>query len=81
MAGLSLYRDQVLVADANMLSANLVTTLTPFRPLNDTMTWAFIADDAVMKKVSPAVIYNWGIAAPTVQAVLGGAPAGSLSGN
>lgn len=48
IASLEMYRDQVSILAG--LSANLMTTLLPFRPLNDSTLWTFIADDALMRK-------------------------------
>jgi len=80
VAGQSLYRDQVKIIDG-LLSPTLITTITPFRPLLDTTIWAFIADDAVMRKASTTLVRNWGIVAPTeappVTATLGGTLSGA----
>ena len=59
----SVYRDQTNIING-LLSANLFTTLMPFRPLNDTAIWAFIADDAVMRKDNGTVVRTWGLTAP-----------------
>lgn len=79
VAGQSLYRDQVSILAG--LSSNLVTTLLPARPLNDTTTWAFIADDATMRKDNGTALRTWGIVAPTVEATVAAGAAGALSGN
>ena len=63
VAGTSVYSDSTKIIDG-LLHANLITTLAPFRPLNDTTTWAFIGDDAVMRKADGTTARNWGIAAP-----------------
>jgi hypothetical protein len=81
VAGVSLYRDQVKIIDG-LLSPNLVTTITPFRPLLDTTIWALIADDAIMRKASTTVVRNWGLVAPTIAPTVGVAPqAGVLTGD
>lgn len=67
VAGQSVYRAQVNVLAG--LSANLFTTLLAFRPLNDTTTWAFIADDAIMRKDNGTVVRVWGMVAPTAAPV------------
>lgn len=79
VAGVSLYRDQVSISAA--LSTNAITTILPARPLNDTTTWAFIADDALMRKDDGSTLSTWGIAAPTVQATVAAGVAGSLTGS
>ncbi|MBI3937141.1 MAG: hypothetical protein HY323_09205 [Betaproteobacteria bacterium] len=81
VAGQSLYRDQTRILNG-LLSANLFTTLMPFRPLNDTTTWAFIADDAIMRKDNGTTVHLWGIAVPSVApTILIGLTSGSLSGS
>jgi len=51
------------------LSANLITTLLPYRPLNDTTTWAFIADDSLMRKDNGSAVRIWGLAAPSIGSI------------
>lgn len=68
VAGNSLYRAGTSILSS--LSANLITTLTPFRPFNDTTIWAFVADDAVMRKDNGTNLRQWGIDAPTVTPLL-----------
>lgn len=63
VAGQSLYCGTTRVLNG-VLSQKLMTTLTPFRPLNDTTIWAFVADDAVMRKVNCTTVQGWGFAAP-----------------
>lgn len=53
------------------LSTNDFTTFMPFRPLNDTTLWAFIADDALMKKDDGTTTAKWGIDAPTATPSVG----------
>ncbi|HYE89538.1 MAG TPA: hypothetical protein VEA38_00905 [Terriglobales bacterium] len=69
VAANSVYRgaDQII----NGLSTNLYTTLMPFRPLNDTAIWAFIADDGLMRKDDGTNTRKWGIAAPTATPSVG----------
>jgi len=64
VAGQSLYRDQAVIING-LLSSDLKTTVIPYRPLNDTSIWAFIADGSLMRKDDGTNTYNWGIAAPT----------------
>lgn len=77
VAANAVYRDTSQIVTA--LSTNLYTTLMPFRPLNDTTLWAFIADDSVMKKDDGTSTLKWGITGPAVTpAVTTGA--GALTG-
>jgi len=62
VAGLSLYRNQSSILTG--LSANLITTLVPFRPLLDPTLWTFIADDAFMRKDDGVNVRLWGISPP-----------------
>lgn len=80
IAGRSIYRDSVRIA-TNVLSANLVTTLIPYRPLNDTKTSMFIADDTIMKRDDGTTLFQWGITAPTATPVVAIGAAGSLTGD
>lgn len=66
VSGQTLYRDQVSILTG--LHNNLITSLAPFRPLDDSVIWAFVADDAVMRKdqaSGASTVRTWGIAAPT----------------
>lgn len=63
VAGQSIYRNQTAIYSG--LSNELVTTFTPFRPLNDTTVYMFIADTARMQKDSGTALSDWGVAAPT----------------
>lgn len=63
VAGQSLYCGTTKVLDG-ILSSNLITTMAPFRPLNDGTIWNFVADDSVMRKVNCATVGVWGIPAP-----------------
>lgn len=76
-SGTTLYRDQVSFLTG--LSANKITKLAPFRPLNDPTLWAFIADDAVMDKDDGTNTYRWGIAAPSATPAGSNVGGGSLS--
>src|SRR5437867_2866570 len=80
VAGRSVFRNQVNIL-SGLLSTNLVTTLVPYRPLNDTMTYAFIADDSVMRKDDGMSVTTWGITAPSGSPTVATGAAGSLSGN
>ena len=80
VAGQSLYRDQAKIING-LLSSNLVTTIIPFRPLNDNTIWAFIADDSVMRKDDGTNTRIWGIAAPaTTERATVQASKGALTG-
>lgn len=79
VAGTVLYRNATSILTG--LSDNRVTTLAAFKPLNDDTTWAFIADDALMRKDSGSVVRNWGIAAPTAAMTAAAGAAGSLTGD
>ena len=63
VAGETLYRNQAAILTG--LHTNHVTTFVPARPLNDTTTWTFIADDATMRKDDGSTLRLWGIAAPS----------------
>ena len=78
VAGQSLYCGETLVLNG-LLSPNLITTMMPFRPLNDTTIWNFVADDAVMRKVNCTTVGTWGLPAPSQASVAIGIQ-GSLSG-
>jgi hypothetical protein len=78
VAGQALFRNQVSILTA--LHPNLMTTLLPFRPLNDTTLWTFIADDALMRKDDGTNLRTWGIAAPTTAPSVVAGAAGSLTG-
>lgn len=67
IAGTNVYRGQTSVDDYTntpLDSSSLRTAIVPFKPLNDTTIWAFIADRAVMQKDSGSAIRKWGIAVP-----------------
>ncbi len=68
VAGQAVYRNQVSILTG--LSSNLVTTLLAVQPLNDTATWTFIADDALMRKDDGTNVRNWGIAGPAAAAAI-----------
>lgn len=79
IAGRTWYRNQVPIL-TDLAAAMGVTTLHPFRPLNDTALWVFLGDDAVMRKEHDGVVRNWGITAPTVAPVTAVGGAGVLVG-
>lgn len=58
-----------------------VFTMAPFTPLNDTATWAFVANGTLLVKDDGTNLRLWGIAAPTAAATLAAGAAGSLTGN
>jgi len=66
VAGRHLYRAGKKIASD--LAANLQTQLTPFRPLNDSITWAFVADDDFMlkddSKTGKERLFLWGLDQP-----------------
>lgn len=78
VAGQSLYRNQTAIYGG--LSSELVTTLTPFRPLNDTTVYMFVADTSRMQKDSGTALSDWGVDAPTTAPTVAVGAAGSLSG-
>jgi hypothetical protein len=63
VAGTVLYRAGSSIRTG--LSDNLVTTIQGYRPLNDTSTWAFVADANGMYKDDGTNLWNWGITAPS----------------
>ena len=78
VAGQSVYCGTTRIING-LLSANLITTLMPFRPFGDTTIWAFIADDAVMRKANCTTVAVWGLPAPSQPTTAIGIQ-GSLSG-
>ena len=62
------------------LSATLRTSLLALRPLQDTTTWVFIADESGMQKEVGGTVRTWGIAPPGTAPVLAAGAAGALSG-
>lgn len=64
VAGQSVYCDQTVILSGS-LSANLITTMLPFRPFADTTIWNFIADDAGMFKSNCTTVGTWGLPAPS----------------
>ena len=69
VAATALYRAGVSIQTG--LHSSLVTTIQPYRPLNDTSTWAFIADASGMKKDDGTNLRNWGITGPAAAPTLG----------
>ncbi len=61
------------------LDASLRTSLLAMRPLNDTQTWVFIADESGMRKSSGSGTTTWGIVAPTATPVCAAGASSSLS--
>lgn len=72
----NLYRDGTLIF--SNLSENWVTTFLHYRPLNDTTTWTFIADDSGMRKDDGEDLLTWGIAAPETAPTVKGYSGGRL---
>lgn len=70
VAGQSLYRDFVKIADGT-LSSNLSTSFQGYMPQADTQLWAFIADDNGMFKDNGTTYAPWTIAAPIVAPTVG----------
>lgn len=68
VAGRRLYREFDAITGP-YLAANLKTSFAAFRPLDDSVTWAFIADDDWMMKddavsIESNRLYQWGIEEP-----------------
>lgn len=63
VAGQSVYCGTTKVLDGT-LSTNQITTLAPFRPLNDDTIWAFVGDDSTMKKLDCTTAKDWGFGEP-----------------
>jgi len=69
VAGRRLYRNYTAITGP-YLAENEQTSFTAFRPLNDTVTWAFIGDDDWMMKDDGTRFYRWGIEEPLIPAPL-----------
>ena len=72
IAGTNIYRDQTDINDYRDLdldSDRLHTTLVGFKPLDDTSTWAFIADRNAMVKDDGTNTYRWGLPTPDIYEV------------
>ena len=67
VAGRRLYRESVAITGP-YLAENENTSFTAFRPLNDSVTWAFIGDDDWMTKDDGTRFYQWGIEEPLLPA-------------
>lgn len=78
VAGQSVYCGETRIING-LLSANLITTMMPFRPFADTTIWNFIADDAVMRKANCSTVGTWGLPTPGQHTLASGLD-GSLSG-
>ena len=63
VAGRRLYREFTPITGA-YLAENQKTSFAAFRPLDDSVTWAFIADDDFMLKSDSPRLYQWGIDVP-----------------
>jgi hypothetical protein len=77
-AGNSLYRNETAIYSG--LSGELVTTMVPFRPLNDTTTYMFIADQSRMQKDSGTALSDWGVAAPSTKPTVATGASTGLTG-
>ena len=60
VAGQTLYRNNVAIT-GGILDDSLETNFVGFRPLNDSVIWAFVADDALMLKDDGTRTYLWGL--------------------
>src|SRR3990167_4759476 len=63
VAGRRLYREFTAITGP-YLAENQKTAFTAFRPLDDSVTWAFIADDDWMLKSDDTKLFQWGIDEP-----------------
>ena len=63
VAGRRLYREFTAITGP-YLAENQKTSFAAFRPLDDSVTWAFIADDDFMLKSDATRLYQWGIDVP-----------------
>ena len=63
VAGRRLYREFSAITGP-YLAENEKTNFAAFRPLDDTVIWAFIADDDWMLKSDATRLYQWGIDEP-----------------
>ena len=63
VAGRTLYRNFTAITGP-YLAENEQTTFAAFRPLDDSVTWAFIADDDWMLKSDATRLFAWGIEEP-----------------
>jgi hypothetical protein len=77
VAGSGLFRDGTSILTG---LSGATSTLTPYRPLNDTTTWSFLADQAAMRKDDGTIVRLWGIVAPTGGAGVTAGGAGGLTG-
>jgi hypothetical protein len=78
VAGNALYRNETAIYSG--LASELVTTMAPSRPLNDTTVYMFIADTARMLKDSGTALSDWGVDAPSAAPTVAVGAAGGLSG-
>jgi len=63
VAGRRLYRSFAAITGP-YLAENEKTSLVPFRPLDDSVIWAFVADDDAMLKSDVTRMFIWGIDVP-----------------
>lgn len=59
VSGDQLYRNGTAIM--RDLDTENETNFQPYRPLNDTNIWAFIADDNIMVKDNGTLLYLWGL--------------------
>jgi hypothetical protein len=78
-AGVTLFRNFVSILTD--LIGTVSPTVFPYQPLNDTITWSFIADQNTMRKDDGTTVYLWGLTAPVAAPVIAIGAAGSLSGD
>lgn len=79
VAGTHLYREFLDILSG--LQPGHIVSLASYRPLNDTTSWTFIAQGAVMRKDDGVTVHVWGIEPPAVAPILAVGAAGSLTGD
>lgn len=82
VAGQRIYCDYSVITGITSLLATNITTLMPFRPLDDTTTWAFVANDGsgLKWKVNCQTWGLWGSSVPGVPTVAAGTTLLGLTG-
>lgn len=66
VAGTNLYRAETSIDDYRTISLSSIlrTSIVPFKPLNDSVIWAFIIDRDVAQKDNGTITRRWGLPAP-----------------